>query len=267
MSKPGKPRRIIGDFCILLAAAFTAYMSVIMIQRINAVVLKDSYITIFRYELIICAVFLLLSVDFRTGLLTKIKAKFFKVTGWILRIALILAACFVLFLFAKITVGGMINTPGTADNAVVLGLALQNGSPVPDLIDRVETAAEFSREYPDAMLILTGGNPDENGMTEAAVMKELLIERGVSENHMVLEDQAQTTIENFRNTAQMIDPSRPVVLISSDYHMDRAVKTAEDAGFTYVIRRPAPSSLTEYIANVMWEVIHELNRLKSNIKF
>ncbi len=267
MRRPGKARRFFGNLFILLAVAFTVYLSVIMVRRINAVVLKDSYISIFRYELIICAAFLILAFDFRTGLLTKMRSKLIKALGWLLRIALVVAAGFVIFLFGKITVTGMINTPGTANNAIVLGLALQNGQPVPDLIDRVDTAAEYSRQYPDSKLILTGGNPDANGMTEAAVMKELLIERGVAPEKMVLEDQAQTTIDNFRNTAQMIDPGRPVVLISSDYHMDRAVKTAEDAGFTYVIRRPAPSSRVEYIANVMWEIIHELNRLKSNIKF
>lgn len=263
MRRPGKFRRFTGTVLIILSIAFTIYLSVIMVNRINAVVLKDSYITIFKYELVICALFLVFSVDFRTGFLTRMRKKFFKFIGWLLRIAVILAAGFVLFLCAKTAIGGSIVTPGTADNAIVLGLALQNGQPAPDLLDRVDRAAEFSRENPDATLILTGGNPDENGMTEAAVMRGLLAERGIDPAKTVLEDQAKTTIENFRNTAQMIDPARPVVLISSDYHMDRAVRTAEDAGFTYVIRKPAPSSKTGYAANIMWEVIHEINRLTS----
>jgi uncharacterized SAM-binding protein YcdF (DUF218 family) len=57
----------------------------------------------------------------------------------------------------------------------------------------------------------------------------------------------------------MIDPSRPVVLISSDYHMDRAVRTAREAGFTRVLRLPAPSAFLSFGANVMWEVIMEVN--------
>ena len=78
---------------------------------------------------------------------------------------------------------------------------------------------------------------------------------------MILEDRAETTKENFRNTARMIDPEEPVVLISSNYHMDRAVQTAEAAGFARVLRLPAPSSVLRYGANVMWEVILELNEL------
>ncbi|MBR3279830.1 MAG: YdcF family protein [Lachnospiraceae bacterium] len=265
MRKPGKARRFFGNLLIILTVAFTVYLSVIMVRRINAVVLKDSYVTIFKYELIICAVLMLLALDVRFRLLTKTRAKLLKAVGWLLRIALVAAVGFVLFIFAKIAIGGTVITPGTAENAIVLGLALQNGQPTPDLIDRVDAAAEFSRANPDATLILTGGNPDATGKTEAAVMRDLLTERGIKEDRMVLEDQAATTIDNFRNVAQITDPSRSVVLISSDYHMYRAARTAEEAGFVYVIRKPAPSSRVEYVANVMWEVIHELNRLKSGI--
>ena len=78
---------------------------------------------------------------------------------------------------------------------------------------------------------------------------------------MILEDQAESTKDNFRNTAQMIDPGKPVALISSNYHMDRAVQTARNAGFSNILRVPAPSSFISYGANVMYEVILELNEL------
>ena len=51
------------------------------------------------------------------------------------------------------------------------------------------------------------------------------------------------------------------VLISSDYHMDRAVRTAESAGFSDVLRLPAPSSFRNFGANILSEVILELNEL------
>ena len=265
MRKPGKVRKFFGTIFILLTVAFTVYLSVIMIQRINAVVLKNSYITIFKNELYICAAFLIRSLDIRFGVLTNTKRRFLRAIGWIFRIALVAAAGLVIFFFAKTAYGSFISTPATADNAIVLGLALQNGRPMPDLIERVNTAAEFSSENPGAMLILTGGNANYTGTTEASVMKDLLTERGVKEDRMLLEDQASTTTDNFRNVAKMIDPSKPVVLITSGYHMNRAVRTAEEAGFEYVIRRPAPSSRVEYAANIMWEVIQELNGLKMRL--
>ena len=126
---------------------------------------------------------------------------------------------------------------------------------------RLDAAEAYLRENPQAVLILTGGNPDESGRTEAAVMRDLLAARGVAADRMVLEDRAEDTRENFRNTARLVDPGEPIVLISSNYHMDRAVRTAKRAGFAEVLRRPAPSSALHFGANVMWEVILELNEM------
>ena len=255
-----KTRRRIGTVLILLAVAFTVYLSVIMIHRINTVVLKATYTRIFRYELAACAFFILFAVDIRFGF-TGMKNKVLKAAGWCLRIIVVLMTAVLLFFIGKITIGSFICTEAPAKNAIVLGLALENGKPADDLISRLDTAEKYLQRNPDATLVLTGGNPDESGRTEAAVMRELLTERGIGEGSMRQEDQAETTKDNFRNTARLINPDEPIVLISSNYHMDRAVQTAHRAGFSEVLRLPAPSSLIFFGANVMWEVILELNEL------
>ncbi len=254
-------RKIISDILILLSAAFTAYLSVIMTRRIGAVVLKDDYAAVFRYELAACAIFLLAALDLRFGFFTAMKPAALKVLGRALRGIVLLAAAVLLFFAGKVTVGSFIVTEAPAKHAIVLGQALENGRPAADLLARLDTAERYLRRHPDTTLILTGGNPDASGRTEAAVMRDLLLARGVAEERMILEDQAEDTKENFRNTARLIDPGEPVVLISSNYHMDRAVRTAESAGFTAVRRLPAPSSVLRYGANVLWEVILELNEL------
>lgn len=141
----------------------------------------------------------------------------------------------------------------------MLGLALENGKPTDDLLARLNTAQAYLEEYPEARLILTGGNADESGWTEADIMRNILADRGVADERMILEDQAGSTKDNFRNTAQIINPAEPIVLISSDYHMDRAVQTAKAAGFADVLRLPAPSSFLSWGANIMSEVVLELN--------
>ena len=65
------------------------------------------------------------------------------------------------------------------------------------------------------------------------------------------------------NTARMIEPARPVVLITSGYHMNRAVKTAKSAGFRHVLRLPAPSAPLSFSAGVTAEAILEINALLS----
>ena len=92
-------------------------------------------------------------------------------------------------------------------------------------------------------------------------MHDILAERGVKDEQMILEDKAGSTKQNFRNVTKMIDPGKPVVLISSNYHMDRAVKTARSAGFTNIMCLPAPSSILNYGANVLSEVVLEVNDL------
>ena len=140
-------------------------------------------------------------------------------------------------------------------------LSSENGEPAPDLRARLDTAREYLQEYPEAKLVLTGGNADASGRTEADVMRGILTEQGVPEDRLILEDQAETTKENFRNIAGMVSTDEPVVMISSNYHMDRAVRNAGEAGFTHVMRLPAPSGLLAYGANMLWEVVLDLNDL------
>ena len=253
-------RQEIGTILIMLAVVYTIYLSVIMIRRINSVVLKADYTRIFCCELAACAFFVLFALDVRFGF-TGAENVLLKIAGWCLRIIVVLVTAVLLFFMGKITVGSFICTEAPAKNAIVLGLALENGKPVDDLISRLDTAGKFLQRNPDATLVLTGGNSDGSGRTEAAVMRDILAERGVKEDRMRLEDRAETTKDNFRNTARMICPDDPVVLISSNYHMDRAVRTARGAGFSRILRLPAPSSLITFGANVMWEVILELNEL------
>ena len=255
-------KALIGDSLILFTAAFAIYLSVIMLRRIRAVVLKAPYEKIFCYELVICAVFLLSGLDFRFGFLNLTSSPGILIGSWSLRI---LTACGCIawtFFFFRVIAGSFIHTEAAADYAIVLGLALENGKAAKDLLFRLEAAEKYMEKNPNTILILTGGNPDSSGRTEADVMRELLLERGIPEEQMILEDQAKTTWENFRNTVRLADPEKAVVLISSNYHMDRAVRTAKRAGFTRVLRLPARSSAVNYAANVMWEVILELNELK-----
>lgn len=262
--KPASPvRRIIGDILLLLAILLTADVLFVMPAKINAVVLKADYQKVFVYELILCAVLLLFALDVRFSLFTRWKSVVLKCVGWLLRSVIVLLTAVIVFFCGKVIIGGMINTAGPAENVIVLGLALENGEPAPDLRSRLDTARAYLEKYPEARLILTGGNPDASGRTEAAVMRDLLTEKGVPESRLILEDQAETTVENFRNIAELVSKDKPVVMISSNYHMDRAVRSAEKQGFTNIMRLPAPSGFLAFGANMLSEVVLDVNELMS----
>ena len=155
---------------------------------------------------------------------------------------------------------GVIYVPEQGD-FYEMAVGFEGGRPTGELLARLDVARDYWRANPGATLVLTGGNPDESGRTEAAVMKALLLERGVPEARMLLEDRAETTRENFVNTIRMLPPGTPVALITSDCHMDRAVRAARRAGFADVRRFPAPSNPRRLGANLLWEVVMELNEL------
>ena len=254
-------RRIGGDILLVLVILLIADVVFVMQRRINAVVLKADYQELFQYELILCALLLLFALDVRFNLFTRSGLPAICAVGWALRAVVVLLALVIVFFSGKVISGSLINTSGQAAHAIVLGLALENGKPTGDLLARLDTAQAYLEKNPEAHLILTGGNADESGRTEAAVMRDILADRGVADERMILEDRAETTKDNFRNTLQILDPRSPIVLISSNYHMDRAVQTAKSAGFSEILRLPAPSSFLHYGANVMYEVILELNEL------
>ena len=92
-------------------------------------------------------------------------------------------------------------------------------------------------------------------------MADVLTGQGVPADRLIIEDRAESTKENFRNLAGMISKDEPVVLISSNYHMDRAVRIASQEGFTHLLRLPAPSGFFAYGANMLSEIVLNLNDL------
>lgn len=250
--------KFLGDLLLLLTAAFVGSLCVVMSRRVRTVRLQEAHRKLFRYQLILCGILLLFALDVRFGVFSAMGQ-----AGAVLRALHYALTATVVFFCGKAAAGGWIVSKGEADHALVLGMALEDGKPSQDLKLRIETARRYLAAHPAADLILTGGNPDASGRTEAAVMRDMLVARGVPREKLLLEEKAEITLDNFVNTARMIDPARPVVLITSGYHMNRAVKTAKSAGFRHVLRLPAPSAPLSFSAGVTAEAILEINALLS----
>ncbi|MBQ1490581.1 MAG: YdcF family protein [Blautia sp.] len=261
-AKASLPRRILGDLLLVLSLLFTCCLVIVMRQRIQTVALKEVYQTVFHYELLLCAILVLSALDIRFGFLTRLRGLPLKILGWLLRLVLYALSLAILLLCFRVVAEGRKGSDVKTDYTIVLGMALQDGKPTKDLELRVKTAGEVAKKNPDTTLIVTGGNPDSSGKTEAAVMKELLLSLGVSEESILTEDKASSTRENFRNVGEMIGYSQPVLLITSSYHMARALRLAKEAGFTEVYPMPASSELFAYPANLLWELVQNLNSLK-----
>ena len=233
-----------------LAILFAGYLTVVMKRRIEAVVLQREYRIVYRYEMLLCGIVFLCLLDLQTGFLHQ-RGIVLSVLAWVLRLLSVL----ILAVMAAVVLGGRKDTIDQPKYILVLGLALENGKAPEDLLLRLQTALTCAEEYPETDVIVCGGNRDASGCTEAEFMMNWLKENGVPSARIIPEDRSADTVGNFRNAARLIDPHDPVILVTSSYHMKRAVKMAARAGFTAVGRRPAPSVRVYYPANVMWETV------------
>ena len=265
-NKSGKSRVITGAVLTFLSLILATNITVVMSHRIKTVGDPHIYKKNLFAEIMLCLTFILSSLDLIFNLFTRWKNSFVKIIGWITRAVTYASAGIVLFFCGKIIIGSFIRHRMKADYALVLGMALENGKPTKDLLYRVETAKKYLDEHPDVTLILTGGTTREGEITEAEVMRKLLMKRGVPADKMILEDQSVSTTQNFINTTKLIDASSPVALITSNYHMDRAVRIAKKAGFKHVYRIPAPTEIYPYATNVLWEVLHNINEYTHIVK-
>ena len=122
------------------------------------------------------------------------------------------------------------------DVVVVLGAGLKNGKPTPALRRRIERAAGYLLSNPRVPAVLCGGVGPGQPSSEAAVMRDELVMRGVSPNRLHLEEESTSTVENLRLAAPQVrglasGERARVLLITSNFHLARAKMLARDQGF------------------------------------
>ena len=177
----------------------------------------------------VCAVF---------GALDLLKKRFPKTVTWLTRS---LAGLLAVFLLLTVVTGVWLGVSlGGADEpeaefVVVLGAGVNGTVPSAALRERLEAAQRYMEEYPNAILILSGGQGDHEDITEAACMYRWLTERGADSARLRMEPEAASTEENIAFSLDLIEREfgvRPEKLgvISAEYHLLRASLLAKQAG-------------------------------------
>lgn len=112
---------------------------------------------------------------------------------------------------------------------VVLGAQVKpDGTPSVQLALRLDTAWEAYKQMPRT-IVVTGAQGKDEPKTEASVMRDYLIQKGVAKEHILMDDKSFNTRENILNALNLLPKgTKKISLVTSDYHLPRAIAVAKD---------------------------------------
>lgn len=183
----------------------------------------------------------------------KDKHKIFKI------IAILGRSIFILFLISFIIIQSIIisgeytdDEVYTADRILVLGAFIYNDRPSAALQSRLDTAIELLNENKDAVLIVCGGQGDNEIMPEAHMMKNYLLQNGVSEDKILVEDKSKNTIQNIKNAKELYNlENYKTAVITNEFHLARARQLMKQAGLdAYGMPAKTPYTLLRWLSHL-----------------
>lgn len=226
---------LVTAFLVLIVPCLLIYDTFLMIKRegksLGSLLAAMFAVMIFGGEI---ALFIWLANDFPTHL-TWVSV-ILLLTGYAV---LYVSFVFLAFMFYSY---GMRFLPRRVDfdYVVVLGCGLINGNEVSRLLgDRLDKAYKvYDRSMSACKIICSGGQGPDETVSEAEAMKDYLLENfDIRPKDIILEDQSVNTMENLRNSQQIIQNRKGrqfTAVVSSGYHILRADIYASKLNFPTV---------------------------------
>lgn len=158
----------------------------------------------------------------------------------------LLGAFYFLVSLAQVWMAGRADERGTVDAIVVMGAAQYDGRPSPQLAARLDHVVELWPEEIAPLVVVTGGNLPGDRFTEAGTSAAYLIERGVPESALLLEDAGSNSYESLEAVAAMLEARglSSVVIVTDPYHSLRSKLIAEEVGLRASISSTDTSVVT-----------------------
>ena len=123
------------------------------------------------------------------------------------------------------------------DYIIILGCQMKrDGSLTPLLKGRVDRAIDFRNKQlentgKDLTFIPSGGQGNNECISEAEAIEKYLIEQGIDKNNIMIENKSKNTLENLKNSYDLIkDKSSKIVFATNNYHILRAGLLATSLG-------------------------------------
>jgi uncharacterized SAM-binding protein YcdF (DUF218 family) len=171
--------------------------------------------------------------------LKKKHPKAAKVLRWILTVGVIMGVLVFVVTGSFILRAGRQIPHEPIPYVAVLGARVHDYGPSASLQERIDTAYDYLTAHPDTVAILSGGQGNDEPVSEAQCMYDRLTERGISPERLLMEDRSTSTWLNLSYSLDLIEAetgSRPSRLgvISSEYHLFRTGLQAREYGLEVI---------------------------------
>lgn len=189
--------------------------------------------------------------------------------GWI-AFAVWLVTVGVFFYGIRSGMGVSVPTGTSVKAIVILGSGTPNCEASPTLIARLDQGLVQARQWPEAKVVVSGGQDFGLRCVEADIMAGYLVVRGVAADRVIREGRSTSTEENLVFSRRLLEEqgvvaTDPIVVVTSDFHVRRAVQIAGKAGFGKVVGVGAGTPiylrynawLREYFAAISGWVLRE----------
>ena len=101
--------------------------------------------------------------------------------------------------------------------------------------ERLTEAVVLAKRFPQARVVYTSGSSSFTAetSTEALQARKFMAQMGIAPERVTIEDKSRNTDENARFTAAIVhpEPSQRWIVVTSAFHMPRAMGLFEKAGF------------------------------------
>lgn len=129
----------------------------------------------------------------------------------------------------KIIQHANLDVPENADYMIILGARVKGKVPSLALKYRIDHAAHYLKENPDTIAIASGGKGPGEDISEAQCIKRELMQHGIEESRILLEDKSTDTYENIGFSKKFIPEKAEIgLVVTNDFHIFRAKMIADN---------------------------------------
>ncbi len=148
--------------------------------------------------------------------------------GWLraLLAAIMAAALCFLIPLGVVLAGDHSHISNDPQIMVIFGCQVMPWGPSALLQDRLDMALDYLEDHPDMTVVVTGGQGDNEHVSEAQCMYDYLTGHGVHGGQILLEDQSHNTKQNVDHTIALLKAEgygsdQQVLLVSNGFHLAR----------------------------------------------